>query len=527
MRGEGEARAAASAYLHGLRVPIAIVAAACALLCGAAAAQASLEPVLRGSVANAKALSGATAVAVAGGYAYVTGYYSGELVVADLSHPRPHIVGRTPVARSLVDATNVAVSGTLAYVVSKNRNTDEASGGNDDGTGNSLTIVDVSQPTAPRIVGTLHDPVDLFGAYGIAVDGDYAYVASQGCLHGQPCPNAKVGDSFTVVDVSDPSDPRVVATLQNSNLPLPWRGSGALKHATSVALSGGFAYVTAAYTNRLTVIDVSDPLHPAIVASLEDDEQLAFPVDVAVEDGYAYVADQYSGLGRVAVVDVHDPTAPQVVASVTDPTWLDGAYRIRAQGDFVFVSAAYAEAVAVIDVSDPTSPRIAGGVQSPELLNHTTGIDVGPAARSVIASSPLLSTETQTNYPPFPLQAGGPTATGTVSSIVLDPAPLRVRIPSTERPTRSVTTPDATFGFVTTDDIAALRCSLDAAPLAPCDSPTSQSYSGLSPGSHTFTVEATDPAGDIASASWSWVVRAPRPGAPGWADLVRRLAGEL
>lgn len=507
MRGEGEERAAASAFRHALRLVVCVAAAGVALLWGAAAARAAVEPALRGAIANAKALSGTTAVAVSGNYAYVTPYYRGELVAVDVSDPRhPHIVGHTPVARSLLNATNVTVSGTLAYVVSKNRNTAQGSGGNDDGTGNSLTIVDVSDPTAPRIVGTLHNRVALFGAYGVAVDGDYAYVASQGCLRGQPCPNTAVGDSFTVVDVSDPATPTVVATLRNGTLPLPWRGSGALKHATSVALSGGFAYVTAAYTNRLTVIDVRDPLHPAIVASLEDDAQLAFPVDVAVDNGYALVADQYSGLGRVAVVDVQDPTAPQVVATVTDPTWLDGAYRIKASGDFAFVSAAYANAVAVIDVSNPAAPRVAGGVQSDARLNRTTGLDLGPGAATVIATSPLLSTETQTNYPPFPLQLGGPTATGTVSSLLLDPVALRVTIPSTERPRSSTTSTDATFGFVTTDDVSALRCSLDSAPLAPCDSATTQSYSGLSLGQHTFTVEATDPAGDVSTAGWTWLV---------------------
>ena len=55
-------------------------------------------------------------------------------------------------------------------------------GSNDDGTGNSLTILDIaSNPSSPSVVGTIRDANTLFGAYGVAVSGNYAYVASQGC----------------------------------------------------------------------------------------------------------------------------------------------------------------------------------------------------------------------------------------------------------------------------------------------------------------------------------------------------------
>ena len=52
-------------------------------------------------------------------------------------------------------------------------------------------------------------------------------------------------------------------------------------------------------------------------------------------------------------------------------------------------------------------------------------------------------------------------------------------------------------------------CSLDGATLGPCTSPTTQSYSGLTAGSHTFTVQATDSSGHTASASYTWTVLGP------------------
>src|SRR5207253_4239663 len=101
---------------------------------------------------------------------------------------------------SLFNASTVNVIGQYAYVASDNRNGPLGSNINDDGTGNSLTILDIGlNPAQPVIVGSVRDPVNLFGAYGIAVLGPYAYVAAQGCLSGQPCPNSKVGNSFVVV----------------------------------------------------------------------------------------------------------------------------------------------------------------------------------------------------------------------------------------------------------------------------------------------------------------------------------------
>jgi hypothetical protein len=69
----------------------------------------------------------------------------------------------------------------------------------------------------------------------------------------------------------------------------------------------------------------------------------------------------------------------------------------------------------------------------------------------------------------------------------------------------------ASFSFHATDDspssgIAGFQCKLDSGSYGACTSP--QSYSGLSNGSHTFSVKASDNAGnpDAMSASFTWLV---------------------
>jgi hypothetical protein len=490
----------------------ALVAMSALFLAASASASSSSLPVVSGSVSDSTDLSGATSLAVSGHYAFTTAYSAGRLTAVDISNPsKPVVAGSTPAVNSLVNSTNVTLSGNYAYVVSKNRNATKGSGSNDDGTGNSLTIVDVSNPSSPTIVGSVHDPVNLFGGYGVAVSGSYAYVAAQGCVTGNPCPVSTVGNSFAVIDVSNPAAPTVVATLHNSSLPAPFTGDNALDHATSVAISGQYAYVTAAYSNRLTVIDIANPLSPTIVASLQDATKLNFDVDVATQGHYAYVADQ--SLEGLAVLDISNPANPQIVG--TDPSaWLNGAYRVRVMGNMAYVAADYAEAAVMVDISNPAAPRVAGAVYDNVRFHSTTGVAVDPTGRYMLMTSPDLPSESGTNYPPFPNQPGGPTATGTVSVLTLDPTPVAVSISSSSKPPNPTSQTTANFVFSTSDYVVSLECQLDGAPLSPCQSSSGQSYSALGAGSHTFLVQATDAAGNTATSSYTWVVTGAT-GAPG------------
>jgi hypothetical protein len=487
---------------------LALVAAAAGAfaLAGPAQALAGTGPSQTGTINNSSSLSGATAIATSGSYAYVAAYYAGQLVAVNIANPvSPTVAGASPVASSLFNSTNVAVSGGYAYVVSKNRNASSTS--NDDGTGNSLTVLDISSnPAQPQIVGTLKDAVNLFGAYGIAISGNYAYIAAQGCLAGQPCPNPNVGDSFAVVNIGNPRAPTLVATLKNSALPSPWTGTNALRHATSVAISGNYAYVTASYSNRLTVIDISNPSIPKIVASLHDATNLNFDVDVAAKGNYAYVADQASGLGRLAVVDVSKPSSPKIAGTATNSTYMNGAYRVRLGGNFAYVSGVYSASIGAVDVSDPKNPRFAGGYANPATLNRTTGLDVDPSGRYLEVVSPYLSTQSRVDYPPYPGQPNGPTITGTVTTVDLNPNAISATIAPASEPPNPTTQTTASFTFSTNDDVSTVRCSLDGAAFGLCTSATTASYSGLANGSHTFTVEAIDASGNVASDSYTWTV---------------------
>jgi len=73
----------------------------------------------------------------------------------------------------------------------------------------------------------------------------------------------------------------------------------------------------------------------------------------------------------------------------------------------------------------------------------------------------------------------------------------------TSGPTNTTST-SASFSFASTESGGEFACSLDAAPFAPCTSPTG--YSALAGGSHNFLVRATDAAGNVdptpATSAW-------------------------
>ena len=79
-------------------------------------------------------------------------------------------------------------------------------------------------------------------------------------------------------------------------------------------------------------------------------------------------------------------------------------------------------------------------------------------------------------------------------------------------PSNSVSSTTATFTFGSTETGSSFQCSLDGAAFGACLA----SYTGLSQGSHTFQVRATDPAGntDGTPATRTWTVDTQAPAAP-------------
>jgi len=244
---------------------------------------------------------------VVGNYAYVG---CGEsLRIIDVSNPAsPNEVGfiDTP-------ASNVCVADNYAYV---------SSGG--------LRIIDVSNPTSLKSVGYLN--TQGF-AGGISISGNYAYV---GTYTMGPC-------GLYIIDVSDPTSPIEVSHCS--------------VYCLSVYVSGNYAYVSDAPSNHLhglTILDVNDPALPIEIVRYFDTG--GEPREVYVNGNYAYVNAESNDHNGLHIFDVSDPALPSEV----------GFFDTGSSASGVYVSDNYAyvtneeEGLRVIDVSDPTSPGEVG-----------------------------------------------------------------------------------------------------------------------------------------------------------------------
>ena len=139
------------------------------------------------------AMVGPRSVFVLGDYAYVAAAGGDSLAVVDVSDPSaPTIVGTLALDNFFLD---LFVSGRYAYVIIN----DFA------GIINDLRVIDISNPALPTTVGTLN--IDGDGLNGLFVSGRYAYV-----IDGS-------SDDLKVIDISNPSLPAIVGTVGLGRIP--------------------------------------------------------------------------------------------------------------------------------------------------------------------------------------------------------------------------------------------------------------------------------------------------------------------
>lgn len=276
---------------------------------------------------------------VRGNYAYLTGYANHCLVVVDISDPTyPKIVGAVQDAARLAEAVQLFVDNKYAYVTSAG--------------GDRLTIVDVSNPSPLSIVGSISD-ARLDWPEGIWVSDNYAYVCACGA------------NSFTIVDVSNPTFPTIVGSIQDNIY---------LRVCMSI---GGVADNRAYLSNwdSFVVVDVSDPRNPTIVPgswiSLS-----GLPSGLCIDGKYVYSAG-YSD-NAVSVIDVGAPDNVRIVGTVTDNTYLNQVYNVRIQDNYVYAAVLGTDRLTIIDVSNPGNPTVVGSVTDPRLDG---AVDVRVAGR--------------------------------------------------------------------------------------------------------------------------------------------------
>ena len=275
-------------------------------------------------------------VFVTNGYAYVAAGDRGLVIVdvTDPSSPKLAVASALSTGSGLFSredtdgtAQGIAVQGDYAYVA--------------DGT-NGLVVIDVSDPLSPDFKGKY---VTAKIAKSVAVKGSYAYVVG-------------VAGGFEVIDVSDP-------------IHLSWAGevNNILPDLNDIFISGDFAYI-GNDNSSIYRYDISSPTSPSysagiplgsqkkvlglhgnathLYAAVDDGmihvinkstmsrialyETKVSPLNTFVRAGVLYVAE---GAGGLEVVDVSDPENPAYISH--HPTY-GGGHAVFADGDYVYMA---------------------------------------------------------------------------------------------------------------------------------------------------------------------------------------------
>jgi hypothetical protein len=149
---------------------------------------------------------------------------------------------------------------------------------------------------------------------------------------------------------------------------------GELNGASSIVVAGNYAYITA--TSGLKIVDISDPIHPKMAASLG--APLNQPRHVAVQFRYAFVTDA-DGL---KVVDITNPRSPRAVSGAAVPI---------AQANGIYVARTYAyvaagsQGLAIVDIERPEHPQLDQTFNAGGKINDARDVKLGMTNVSLFA----------------------------------------------------------------------------------------------------------------------------------------------
>ncbi len=233
-----------------------------------------------------------------------------------------------------------------------------------------LVVVDFSDPSNPVVAGSWSEAVPT----DVELIGDHAFVTA--------------GGSLRTIDLSDPSVPTQIGSLDNITGELARKGnllysasntfaivdvttpaapalvsSSPTLGGSDVAVAGDLVFLA---NGGLDVVDVSNPVSPSWTGFWDWNQGAGQVASVAAIEDIGLATTYYSGL---RVVDATTPTAPDEIASVDSP----GLSPAAAYADGVLAVTQAGRGLRTLDVSDPTSPVELAIL---DLEWHEEGVDV-------------------------------------------------------------------------------------------------------------------------------------------------------
>jgi choice-of-anchor B domain-containing protein len=155
--------------------------------------------------------------------------------------------------------------------------------------------------------------------------------------------------STKVLDISNPTQPVLLASYPSPNFYMPYTHDGFIKDNIGFFNCGNSGF---------WIIDFTDPLAPALLGTMTNYTDAGYNHSGWMsEDGnYYFLCDETHG-ARVKVVDITDLTEPVVVATIEPGLWASEIpHNCLVKGNFLYFSYYY-DGLEVWDISDPENPE--------------------------------------------------------------------------------------------------------------------------------------------------------------------------
>lgn len=237
--------------------------------------------------------------------------------------------------------------------------------------GRTLTVLDLSDPTAPKRAGAYTFPEQI---WSFRIVGSYAYVAANffglGILDISNPASPSLRASFktpgqakgvaivgTTVFVADHMSGIDLVDISSLDKPVG-RGSFFVDgYARDVAASSRFGYAVDAPTG-LYVLDPSRPGPPDAVGQLQS---AAAPQTIEVMEHAGRVVACVVGGGSLQTYDVSDPGTPVLLTSFRTPS--GRPIRVAVEGTRAYVADGR-EGLQIVDLANPSKPVIVGAFKT-------------------------------------------------------------------------------------------------------------------------------------------------------------------
>ena len=194
----------------------------------------------------------------------------------------------------------------------------------------AFSVVDVSDPLAPEMVGSISSDVD--NAQTILPMGDV-------CLLGT--------NDLLSIDVTNPADPSIIHRIGDSRID---RINGMVRR--------GHTVYAANKSHFIDVFDISSPSQPVLLDAYDTESSgVVSPHDVALWGDWLITVDQRKDATlKVQTYRVWDdgpiPCERWVVGASIDEPSLNGANRVAVNGKYAYVACNYGDSVCAIELLD-------------------------------------------------------------------------------------------------------------------------------------------------------------------------------